>query len=41
MIKFFQWLVVCVPDELLAPEVLIEEVHAPHSGRGIQQEFFS
>jgi hypothetical protein len=36
MTKFLQWLVICVQDEMLALEVLIEEVHSPYSGCGFQ-----
>jgi hypothetical protein len=30
--QFLQWLVVCVEDELLALEVLIEVIHPPDRG---------
>jgi len=34
--KFFQWFVIRVQNKMLAREVFIEKVHAPHSGCGLQ-----
>jgi hypothetical protein len=36
--KFSQWFVIRVQNKMLAREVFIEKIHAPHSGCGLQQE---
>ncbi len=39
MTELLQWLVIRVEDELLALEVLLEVIHTPDSGCGLQQEW--